>query len=212
MSKDKSTSTQDTTQTQTRTASPEETEINKLALERERARQGGLIDSDRNALALSNQFMTGQELPGYFKGLPYGISPEVTTGIVGSSLRDMNTQLAKSGAGSFLESGAAQSMGTRTAGDIRMGAEQFNLGQLLNLLNLATGSSAQIQQPMNANAQMFSSRLGGLGTVTGTTQGSTTNKSMNPFLKSFQTSAGSTLGSPNVGFGGVRPGGIGFGS
>lgn len=195
MGRSKETVVQNTTQVSQPTESAYEREVNPLEVERRRAQQQGLLESDQASLALGNAFMRGQELPGYFKNLPYGISPEVTTGIVDSSLRDLNTQLRKSGAGTFLESGAAQSIGARTAGEIRQNAEQFNLGQLLNLLNLSIGAPAQIQQPINQNASIFSSRLAGLRGNTTTGSGSATSYGMNPFLKSFQTSAGSSLGS-----------------
>lgn len=181
------------------TPTAEETELNKLDLERRRAAQSGLIESDQASIGLNNAFLRGQDLPGYFKGLPYGISPDVTQGIVDTSLRDLNTQLARSGAGTFLESGAAQSIGARTSGEIRQNAEQFNLGQLLNLLNLSIGAPAQIQQPINQNAALYSSRLAGLRSGTSSYEGNQTTYGMNPFLKSFQTSAGSTLGGGSFG-------------
>jgi len=199
MGKERSTTVQNTTQTSTPAPTAEETALNKLDLERRQAQQPGLLESDQASLSLNNAFLRGQPLPGYFQGLPGGISPEVTTGIVDSSLRDLNTQLAASGAGTYLESGAAQSIGARTAGEIRQNAEQFNLGQLLNLLNLSIGAPAQIQQPINQNAATFSSRLAGLRSVNQTGSGTSTQTGMNPFLKSFQTSLGSSLGSGSFG-------------
>jgi hypothetical protein len=197
------TTVQNTTQaTSTPTPTAEETALNKLDLERRQASQSGLMASDQASLDLTNAFLRGQSLPGYFGGLPGGISPDVTTGIVNNSLRDLNTQMAKSGSGTFLESGASQSIGARTAGEIRMNAEEFNLGQLLNLLNLSIGSPAQIQQPINQNAALYSSRLAGLRSTTSTGTNNQTTIGMNPFLKSFQQSAGQTLGSPSFSFGG----------
>jgi hypothetical protein len=194
MGSEKTTQTTDQKASTQYTPTAEETAINKLDLERRQGQQGGLMANDQAGLNLSSAFLQGKDLPGYFKGLPYGISPEVTTGIVDQSLRDMNVQLAHSGAGTYMESGAAQAIGARTAGDIRQSAEQFNLGQLLNLLNLATGSSAQIQQPMNQNAATFSGRLAGLRSSASFGNQTQTTLGMNPFLKSFQTGMGSYLG------------------
>lgn len=194
MGKEKTTQQQSSNQQTTVAPTAEETAMNKLDLQRREAQQGGLIASDQAGLSLNEAFLKGNPLPGYFAGLPGGISPEVTTGIVDQSLKDLNVQLAHSGAGTYLESGAAQSIGARTAGDIRQSAEQFNLGQLLNLLNLATGSSAQIQQPINTSANTFSGRLAGLRSSTSTGTSNQTTTSMNPFLRSFQQGAGESLG------------------
>ena len=194
----KTETTQSSSQT---TAAPtaEETAMNQLDLQRRQAQQTGLLANDQAGLDLSSAFLKGQDLPGYFKGLPYGISPDVTTGLVNQSLKDVNAQLAYSGAGTMMESGASQAIGARTAGDIRQSAEQFNLGQLLNLLNLSIGAPAQIQQPINTAANTFSGRLAGLRSVNQTGSSNTTTMGMNPFLKSFQTSLGSSLGGGNFG-------------
>lgn len=196
MGKEKTVVQNDQTATQTKTASPEQQAIDKLDLERRQAQQGSLLQNDQYGLNLSNAFLQGKDLPGYFQQLPYGISPGVTNNLVNQSLSDLNVQLAKSGAGTMLESGASQAIGARTAGDIRQSAEQFNLGQLLNLLNLSIGAPAQIQQPMNTAANTFSGRLAGLQGSTYSGQSTNTTLGMNPFLKSFQQSAGQTLGGP----------------
>ena len=131
--------------------------------------------------------LTGQSnLPGFLSRLPGGISPDVTTGIVDESLRDLNTQLAKSGAGTFLESGPAQTIGVRTAGDIRRASEEFNIGNLFNLLNLAVGGQAQVQQPILATGQLLSSRLAGLRSTTNTLTGTSQSTRQLPFSESFK--------------------------
>jgi hypothetical protein len=200
--KDKTTETQVVNQTQQATMSPQETGLMEEQLKIQKEATPGIIATNKAGLDLSAAFLGGKDLPGYFKDLPYGISEQVTGGIVQDSLRDMNTQLAASGAGSFMESGATQSIGTRAAGEIRQNAAEFNLGQLLNLLNLATGSSAQIQQPINQRYSTLAPSLAGLRStnVSGVTTGTT--KSMNPFLKSFQTGMGTSAARGASGFGG----------
>jgi len=194
MGNEKTTQKQESSASTQYTPTAEETAMNKLDLQRREGQQSGLIASDQAGLSLNEAFLRGNELPGYFKGLPYGISPDVTNGLVNQSLKDVNAQLAYSGAGTMMESGASQAIGARTAGDIRQSAEQFNLGQLLNLLNLATGSSAQIQQPINTAANTFSGRLAGLRSSNSTGNSTQTTTSMNPFLKSFYQGAGESLG------------------
>ena len=64
---------------------------------------------------------------------------------------------------------------------------------MLNLLNLGVGGQAQIQAPALATSAQLGGRLAGLRQTTGTFGGFTSE--MNPFVKSLQTSAGSSLGS-----------------
>jgi len=204
---------QQSTQTQSTQYTPtaEETAFNKLQLaqaqefdpiQRELNRRGGNI---------INQLLSGEyNLPGFLSRLPRGIDEEVTSGIVNQSLRDINAQLRASGVGSMLESGVAQSIGARTAGDIRRAAEETNLGSIFNLLNLGVGGQAQVQQPILSTSGMLSQRLAGLRSVnqTGTmnTMSQKTTSMFNPFIESFQKSLGSTLGSPKF-----KAGPFGFG-
>lgn len=179
------------------TPTAEETEFNKLQLAQ--AKEFDPIQRELNAKGgnLINKLLSGDSnLPGFLAKLPAGISPEVTQGIVDQSLRDINTQMRASGAGTFMESGAAQSIGARTSGDIRRAAEEFNIGTLFNLLNLGVGGQAQVQQPILSTSNMLSQRLAGLRSVnqTGTMNVQSTSRGPNPFLTSFQQSAGSGLG------------------
>ena len=190
---------QNTTQTMTPQATPEERELNQLEIERIRATQPGQIQVQQSGLSLVNQLLSGEEpLPGFFQELSQGISPEVTNQIVQSSLQDLYPQFQGQG---ILDSGVSAEIAGRTAGDIRMGSEQWNQGNKFNLLNLALSGQAQVQQPLLAQSQILSGRLAGLrsvsstGTASGSGSGTQTVTSMNPFLKSFQTSLGSGLGS-----------------
>jgi len=153
---------------------------------------------------------------------------EMTSDVVKNALRDIYPQFQAMGLP--IESGVAASVAGRTAGDIRRGVAESNLerelaireanlnvGQttqyqnintLLNLLNLAIGGQAQIQQPVIATGNTLSQSLAGLrtinqtGTSTGTTGGTTTGTtSSNPFLESFYGTLGTTLGGGNISFG-----------
>lgn len=174
--------------------SPEEIELDKSNLRISQAAEPGQIAVNQSGLSAVNNLLSGQDLPGYLKQLPYGISEDVTGGIVNSSLRDMNTQLAASGAGTFLESGAAQAAGVRAASDIRNQAAQFNLNNLMQLLNIGVGGQASVQQPINQNNTALGSRLAGLAGVSQSGNYSGSTLGMNPFMKSFQQSAGSGMG------------------
>lgn len=179
----------------------EEKRLNQLEIERIEATQPGQISAQQSGLNLINQLLTGTEpLPGFFEELSQGISPDVTDEIVQESLRDLYPQFQASG---ILDSGVAASIAGRTAGDIRRASEEFNIGNRFNLLNLALSGQAQVQQPLLAQSQILSGRLAGLRPVN--TQGTTTQtiSQPNPFLQSFQTSLGKTLGSPGLNFGGM---------
>lgn len=202
-----STTTTNNTQTVKADPTPEEIELNKLAVEREKATNPGLIAAQTAGLDLVRQLLQGQEaLPGFFENLNRGISPELTSDIVQESLADISPQFAQSG---LLDSGVRAVISGRVAGDIRRASEEFNIGNRLNLLNLALSGQAQVQQPILGFSSMLSDRLSGLRTInssgnsTQSFSGNTTTKKMNPFLKSFQTSLGSTLGSPSFAMGPV---------
>lgn len=198
--------TSESSQQQTQyTPTAEETELNKLYLARERQLDPQITGVQSQGLNLVSSLLRGEQLPGYLNTLPGGISPEVTQGIVNQSLNDLNVQLAHSGAGTFLESGAAQAAGVRTAGDIRNQSEQFNLQNLLQLLNIGIGGQAQVQAPIQGFSSMLSGRLAGLRGVNQTGTATSTFR-YNPFKESFYSSLGSGLGSgsANMLFGGKR--------
>lgn len=184
-----------TTITQTeREPTAEEKRLNQLEIARQEAAQSGLISMQTSGLDLATKLLRGEELPGYLQNLAQGISPQVTSSIVQESLKDIAPSFQSAG---IIDSGVAAEISARTAGDIRRASEEFNIGNRLNLLNLALSGQAQIQQPVLSSAANLGQRLTTLGKTTGTSN--VTQKSMNPFLKSFQTSLGSSLGSGTYG-------------
>ena len=188
-------STQTTIQNQTTTPAPtaEETELNKLDLEARRANQQGTIDIQRSGLNLGNLLLKGMGLPGYLSTLPMGIGEDVTQNIVSESLRDIKSFGQQGG---ILDSGVLASIAGRTAGDIRMNSAQFNLQNLQQLLNLAVGGQAQIQQPIIGQSATLGQRLAGLRSIN---QQGTSNQqfqsNQNPFLNAFAGGVGTGIGS-----------------
>jgi hypothetical protein len=174
-----------TTQETQATATPEETELNKLMLERTRASQGNLLDLQENASNLMNQLLLGQELPGYLSGLPGGLDEEAISNLVGRGIEDVNSFSNQQG---LIDSGTRQELGVKTASNIRADSARFNIQNLSQLLNLGVGGQAGIQQPQLQQEQFLGSQLAGLRSS------QTTLTQMNPFLKSFQTSLGSIPG------------------
>jgi len=207
MGEERQTTTTDSTQGQTvtPTATAEETEFNKLALERQRAAQPGLLSLDEQGMGLVSKLLAGEDLPGYLGGLPGGISPEVTSEMAGRAVEDIAPSFQKSG---ILDSGTAASISARTAGDIRLGSAEFNLQNLLQLLNLGVGGQAQVQQGTSVAGGTLSSALAGLRSTstTGTSQG-TSVFAYNPFQESFKSGLGGTLSGST--FMGALGGGLG---
>ena len=128
-------------------------------------------------------------MPGYLNTLPGGISEDVTNSITQQSLQDIMPQFQSAG---ILDSGTAAQISSRTAADVRNQSAQFNIQNLLQLLNLGVGGQAQVQQPLLTTSGQYSQSLSGLRSINQT--GSSSTLGMNPFLKSFQTSAGSGIG------------------
>ncbi len=165
---------------------PTERQLRKLEIRRIKAVQPGLIKAQREGLSLINKLLTGStELPGFFGDVGRGISEDITSEIVRQSLEDITPMFQKSG---ILDSGVAASIASRTAGDIRRAVAEYNLGNKLNLLNLALSGQAQVQAPLLQQSAQLGQRLATLRPVTTTTTG------MNPFMRSFQTSLGQSLG------------------
>ena len=167
---------------------PESQLIDRYNAEYVGATQAGRIGASQAGLELIQNILRGQKLPGYFEGLERGISPEITQSIVDKSLQDAAPGYYQSG---LQDSGVRASISARTSGDIRRASEEFNIGNKMNLLNLGVGGQAQIIGPtLNASSQV-AGRLAGIRQI-GNYSGSTIG--MNPFWKSFQQGAGTSLG------------------
>jgi hypothetical protein len=197
MGKEKTSGSTTINQQSQATPTAEETALNKLQLEQAQASQAGTIEAQSNSMNLVNKLLTGSmDLPGYLKTLAGGITEDQTQSMVNQSLRDIAPGFQSQG---ILDSGTAASIAGRTAGDIRNQNAQFNIGALQNMLNLALSGQAQVQAPVQGVTSQLGSRLAGLRSTTSTSSQSTEQYSMNPFLKSFQTSLGSSLGSGSFG-------------
>lgn len=183
--------TQQTQQSTQYTPTPEEKEMQKLQLEQYKQTVGPQTEVQKQYLNLASALGTGGALPGYLNQLTTGISSEA----IGNQAAKLASQY---GAGfqnlGIGDSGVAFRETARGIGnELLYPTEQFNIGNLQNLLNLALSGQAQVQQPVQAGANTLSQSLAGLRSVNQTS--SSTQTSMNPFMKSFQQSAGQSLGS-----------------
>ena len=151
------------TSSSSRQPTAEETALNQLQLGREQYLDPQIRQVQSQGLTLANQLLSGSEnLPGFLGALPGGISPEMTQDIANQAIRDIQPQFQKYG---LLDSGTNVAASARVAGDIRRSSEEFNIGNRLNLLNLALGGQAQVQQPQLGYSSLLSQRLAGLGTT-----------------------------------------------
>lgn len=170
-------------QTTTVTPTAEETELNRLRLEREKSLDPSIRRAQQQGLDLSSLLLTGgsggRGLPGFLQPLPGGISESVTQDIVNQALGDVRAGLQTGG---LLDSGVRQELEARTAADIRTQSAQFNLQNLQQLLNLAVGGQAvPLQSPLGFGSLLSQSLAGLRSTNTSGTFNQRT-QTVNPFL------------------------------
>lgn len=170
------------------TPTPEETELNQRNLRIAKATEAGETQAQLSGLNLVNQLLMGQ--------IPGGMYQQMAGGIDSQALAGQATQMMRSGRTGMQGQGLANSgeadraISKDIAGNLLFPAQQFNIGALQNLMNLALTGQAQVQQPIQSNVNNLSSSLAGLRTTTGTQS-----QTSNPFLSSFYSSMGQGLGS-----------------
>jgi hypothetical protein len=211
MGKDKTTNTTDSTSTSSQQVeqTAEEKRLNELDLAFREAGQPFLLKLQELGFDVSSNLLQGKALGGAFGDDIFGLSDEDIDDIARKSVADIQPGFQNLGIG---DSGVAASLSAQTSGDVRRQSRQFNVGALQNALNLAMGSSAQVQGASLGAGNAVGQRLAGLRgiTTTGTQRGITTLKEMNPFMKSFQTSLGGGLGERfgNIGGSSQEEGGL----
>lgn len=141
---------------------------------------------------LINQLLIGDSnLPGFLSRLPGGIDEGVTSDIARNSIRDVQPFMQEGG---LLDSGVNASVSGRIAGDVRRSSEEFNLGNLLNLLNLAVGGQAQVQSSSINNASLLSQRLAQAAGTTSSGNFSSNNRgSTNPSFLTRMNQSGQNV-------------------
>jgi hypothetical protein len=173
--------------TQQATPTAAESEMENLQLQQYKATQPYQQNMQIAGLQLGTNLLTGGQLPQGYQELWGGIDQNQTNRMVSQSLQQLYPQFQGQG---LMDSGTAIQGGMRAASDVMNQNAQFNLGQKLNLLNLAVGGQAQIQSPVSGATSQLASQLSGLRSVSGTQT-----QTINPFLISFYGSLGKSLGS-----------------
>jgi hypothetical protein len=180
-SKQDSGTSQQTTQY---TPTPEETELNKIYLGQ--TREFDPMQRQLNQAGGQNvlQLLRGEPLPGYLGKLPGGIDEATTADIANRSIKDIQPFFGQAG---LLDSGVNAQISSRTAGDVRRASAEFNINNLMQLLNIGVGGQAQVQAPALQTQSTLSNSLAGLRTAS--TSGSYTNQSQyryqQPFAQTF---------------------------
>lgn len=190
-----------TQSSQSTTATPEERQLEALELQRQQTNAPYQTELDKNQYGLANLLLTGQNLPGNLQGAQ-GVSEQQTQNMASAAIRDILPQFQSAG---ILDSGSAIQSATRASADIRNQNAQFNVSAFQNLLNQALGGSSNLTGSNTQSNQVLGSQLAGLRSINAS--GSTIG--MNPFLKSFQTTAGQTVGNPANLFKAASGGGFG---
>lgn len=181
-----------TTNSQTATQTPEEKALMQQQID---------MNSFMRPYAQQNYADLSQNIDAILRGnVPMaqgigGVTEQQTQNMATAAVRDVLPQFQSAG---ILDSGMAVQGATRAAADIRNQNAQFNVSAAQNLFNLAAGGQSNLQGQYQSNTNNLTSQMAGLRTIN--SSGSTIG--MNPFLKSFEQSAGKTLGSPKFNFGG----------
>lgn len=196
-----------TSQTQTATMSPEERQWYNNRNQIDAASIGDQISMNKNASNDVNTLLTGGQLPGNLAKLSTGLDQAWQNNAATNAVNQTRAGLNSSG---LIDSGAGMVAQARTAGDIYNQAGQFNIQTLQQLLNQAIGGQASVVGTMQNNAGQLGSNLAGLRTINQTGSSSMTTTS-NPFLNSFLSSAGSSMGKTLTGGRSVSFGGFGIG-
>lgn len=187
--------------TQQAEMTPEEKRLLELDVQAREATQPQQLALQQQGLDLVSQLLAGStNLPGFLGDLGRGLSEDQISDISQKAVADLRPSFQSSG---ILDSGVAAAVSGQVAGDIRRAASEYNLGNRFNLLNLALGGQAQVQQPLLAQQANLTGQLAGLRSITSTGTGSSfgtqTTLGMNPFVKSFQQSLGQSLGTGQYG-------------
>lgn len=178
------------------TPTPTETALMGNELSLSNAALPGQIQNTQQSQGLISQLLTGGSLPGYLSGLPGGVSQAQSQNEAQLGVQGLASQFNAAGG---LDSGSFQQAGANAYANTLNQNAQFNVQNLAQLLNLASGQAYNNQGQVTANN-------GALGSQSGALASSSTNSSLttNPFLQSFYSGLGT--GASNGVIGGASGG------
>lgn len=175
------------------TPTPTETALMGNELQLSNAALPGQIQNTLQSQNLTSQLLQGGALPGYLNMLPGGISQAQSQNEAQLGLQALAPQFQAAGG---LDSGAYAQAGANAYANTLNANAQFNIQNLAQLLNLASGQAYNNSNQVISNNQM-------LGTQSGALAGSSTSsrQTSNPFLNSFYSGLGGGLTGANAGKG-----------
>ena len=138
----------------------------------------GQIQNQGIAQGLQSNLMQGQALPGYLAGLPGGVSQGQSMNEAQMGLQGLSTQFQQMGG---LDSGSYAQAGANSYANTLNSNAQFNVQNLAQLMNLASGNAYQNVGMQTANNQMLGQQSGALAGSSGSGT-----VFANPFQTAFQ--------------------------
>lgn len=178
-----------TNQSQQYTPTPTETQLMNNELSLSNAALPGQLANQGYAQNLQGLLMNGQNLPGYLNTLPGGVSQGQSMNEANLANQGIATQFQAMGG---LDSGsAAQSLAGNYANTLNQNA-QFNIENLAQLMNLASGNAYQNVGMIGNNNAMLGTQSGALASSSGKSS-----QTSNPFLNSFYSGLGNMANGQN---------------
>ena len=172
-------STQQSSSSSQATPTPEETAYNQQLLKEQQESYPYRSQAMIQGYGLVNQLLTGKDLPGNLSQISKGISAEDIGMESAETARMLLPQYQQMG---ILNSGSAyKSLGRQIANQVNMPAKQFNLGQQMQALNLASGQAAQVVGQTGAQSQQLSQAFAGLRSQTSSSTGVGSGFQSNPY-------------------------------
>lgn len=164
------------------TPTPTETSLMGNELSLSNAALPGQIQNTTQSQSLISQLLTGGSLPGYLNSLPGGVSQAQSQNQAQLGLQGLAPQFNAAGG---LDSGSYAQAGANAYANTLNQNAQFNIQNLAQLLNLASGQAYNNQGQVTANNSALGSQSGAL--ASSSSKGVMT---QNPFLQSFYSGLG----------------------
>lgn len=164
------------------TPTPTESALMNNELQLSNAALPGQISNTTSSQGLIGQLLTGGSLPGYLNGLPGGVSQAQSQNEAQLGVQGLASQFNQAGG---LDTGSYQQAGANAYANTLNQNAQFNIQNLAQLLNLASGQAYNNSNQVTANNANLGSQSGALA-------GSSTHSALtsNPFLQSFYSGLG----------------------
>lgn len=167
------------------TPTPTETSLMNNELQLSNAALPGQISNAQQSQSLVGNLLQGGNLPGYLNNLPGGVSQGQSQNEAQLGLQALAPQFQAMGG---LDSGSYAQAGANAYANTLNQNAQFNVQNLAQLLNLASGQAYQNSGLVGANNQGLGSQSGAL--ASSNTSGSSMS---NPFLQSFYSGLGNVF-------------------